>query len=401
MSDDEAVSQECTICLEPLQYGNLAVLKCGHTYHLKCVEQLVASNKAAHARDNKCPLCNRIYTDWTAVPANRLFQGKRVCDDTLPSTPANNTIKPPTMKKVLVTGKTFDIKQNLKQIAWHGHECLSRWDAARKAWWAETNHHGAAKQAIKHVVESLGYVCAVAENEADIVINVMLGRANLPTFGGTLPRQTSTVSLASQETATTTKETTASNDSRPVSLNPFSVSSTKNVGSSVAGRKRHRESTPPDDGDDDDVYEEPVPSEAESDDSAAEGSDIEIRIRHLPEADSEKLVLEFRGLYIKKFMDEKWGKASREDQQHAASVLKISPTYSEMRRWAKRMCNSSMESDYKDRDLRVAHFMIHGFFPDPKARSLDLLVHPANLPKKKVQKKKRKLKKLVIDSDSD
>ena len=43
---------ECSICLEQLNEKNIAVLYCGHYYHVECI--LDWSNQK-----NNCPMCNQ------------------------------------------------------------------------------------------------------------------------------------------------------------------------------------------------------------------------------------------------------------------------------------------------------------------------------------------------------
>ena len=45
---------ECIICLENLKY-HVAILSCGHAYHIDCITEWIKKSKTL---TNICPLCN-------------------------------------------------------------------------------------------------------------------------------------------------------------------------------------------------------------------------------------------------------------------------------------------------------------------------------------------------------
>ena len=57
-----SLEDECSICLELLNKGDLAILDCNHIFHLKCINNWLSydikSNKKVFYLKNTCPLCN-------------------------------------------------------------------------------------------------------------------------------------------------------------------------------------------------------------------------------------------------------------------------------------------------------------------------------------------------------
>ncbi|CAK9824338.1 hypothetical protein ANTRET_LOCUS2520 [Anthophora retusa] len=47
---------ECTICISPLIYENMVELYCHHTFHKKCIEELIQHGQREHVQQ-LCPLC--------------------------------------------------------------------------------------------------------------------------------------------------------------------------------------------------------------------------------------------------------------------------------------------------------------------------------------------------------
>ena len=51
---------ECTICLEVMDYNNAIELKnCRHAFHRKCIEEFIGKN--IKIEDNKCPICRNMF----------------------------------------------------------------------------------------------------------------------------------------------------------------------------------------------------------------------------------------------------------------------------------------------------------------------------------------------------
>lgn len=49
----------CSICCEDYGSGDLLrVLKCGHRYHLECVDRWFLSSSTDYSREPACPMCN-------------------------------------------------------------------------------------------------------------------------------------------------------------------------------------------------------------------------------------------------------------------------------------------------------------------------------------------------------
>ena len=58
-----SLEEECSICLELLNKGDIAILDCNHIFHVKCINSWslsydIKSNKKVFYLKNTCPLCN-------------------------------------------------------------------------------------------------------------------------------------------------------------------------------------------------------------------------------------------------------------------------------------------------------------------------------------------------------
>ena len=59
-------SEECPICLEPLQLGDIAILSCSkqHQFHYQCIGEWICNQRN---KDFTCPLCMSEYVEISTI----------------------------------------------------------------------------------------------------------------------------------------------------------------------------------------------------------------------------------------------------------------------------------------------------------------------------------------------
>lgn len=69
-------SEECSICLDEIQYKDVYILPCLHIYHKDCISHWFNKKK-----EYLCPICRKIFGDYPVEPyiEENIVEERRVC----------------------------------------------------------------------------------------------------------------------------------------------------------------------------------------------------------------------------------------------------------------------------------------------------------------------------------